>query len=60
MIGKKNVDRLRKYRLSKAKQARTQTAKQIVEPTGQSSRNNNSEEAPKISTKDFFKNLGKN
>jgi hypothetical protein len=60
MMGKNTVDRLRKYRVSKARKAKTQTARQIAKETGQSSKGKEPQSQEKIPMKDFFKNLGKN
>ena len=56
MVGKGNIDRLRKFRLSKARKAKTQTAKQIAPSTG-NNYNKQKEEVERIPSKDFFKSL---
>lgn len=63
VLGKGNLDRLRKKRIEKAKKARrakTQTAKQVAKETGESSKNKEPKAKEKIPMKDFFNSLGKN
>lgn len=59
VVGKPNIERLRKNRIKQAKQQVTQAAK--VTPTGQSETKKQEKEdaQQKIKARDFFKNLGR-